>query len=64
MDLCFDILLNMINGALTILNSKGFFLRDSNDKDFYLEKVYYDPEDDELYCEFLKDRFGEVIEND
>ncbi len=50
----FVILMDVINSALKVLNSNGYFLRDSENEKFYIESVYYDPEDDELYCEFIE----------
>ncbi len=51
---CFEILMDIINGALKILNSKGYHLRDPLNYEFYVESVYYNPEDDELYCNFIE----------
>jgi len=54
MNTCFEILMDIINSALKILNSKGYHIRDPLNEEFYIESVYYNPEDDELYCKFLE----------
>ena len=57
MNTAFEILLKMINGALKTLNSKGYHLRDPLNEEFYIESVHYDPEDDEIYCNFIEVRW-------
>ncbi len=52
MNTCFEILMDIINSALKILNSKGYHIRDPENPEFFIENVYYDPENDELYCSF------------
>jgi hypothetical protein len=54
MNTCFEILMDIINSALKILNSKGYHIRDPLNEEFYIESVYYNSEDDELYCKFLE----------
>ncbi len=54
MNTCFEILMDILNNTLKILNSKGFHLRDPLNEDFYVESIYYDPNDDELYCNFIE----------
>ncbi len=50
----FKILMKILNNTLDILNSQGYHLRDDNDKDFYIKEIYYNPDDDELYCEYVE----------
>ena len=51
----FNILLEIINCSLEIMNSKGYHIRDPENPEFFIENVYYDPENDELYCTFKED---------
>lgn len=55
MSVSFDILMEIINCFLKIMNSKGYHIRDSENPEFFIESVYYDPETDELYCSFKED---------
>lgn len=55
MSVSFDILMEIINCSLKIMNSKGYHIRDPENPEFFVENVYYDPENDELYCNFKKD---------
>lgn len=55
MNTCFEILMDIMNSALKILNSKGYHIRDPENPEFFIENVYYDPENDELYCSFKED---------
>ena len=45
----FEILMNILNSILEILNKNGWFIRDPLNKDYYINEIYYDSENDELY---------------
>ena len=55
MNVSFDILMEIINCSLKIMNSKGYHIRDPENPEFFIENVYYDPENDEIYCNFKED---------
>lgn len=55
MNASFDILMEIINYSLKIMNSKGYHIRDPLNPEFYIENVYYDSINDELYCSFKED---------
>lgn len=37
------------------MNKQGFFIRDKENEDYFIDKVYYDPEDDEIYFTLVTD---------
>jgi hypothetical protein len=51
----FEILIDIINGALEAMNTKGYHIRDPLNPEYYIESVYYDPDNDELYCEMVNE---------
>ena len=55
MNISFNILLEIINYSLKIMNSKGYHIRNPKNPEFFIENVYYDCINDELYCTFKED---------
>jgi len=55
MSVSFDILMEIINCSLKIMNSKGYHIRDPENPEYFIENVYYDPVNDEIYCSFKED---------
>ena len=55
MDISFNILLEIVNYSLKTMNSKGYHIRDPKNPKFFIENVYYDSINDELYCTFKED---------
>ena len=55
MSVSFDILIEIINCSLKIMNSKGYHIRDPENPEYFIENVYYDPVNDEIYCSFKED---------
>ena len=51
----FKILMEILNSTLKILNSKGYRIRDPLNKEFYINDIYYDNENDELYFHAISD---------
>lgn len=51
----FNILLEIVNYTLKIMNSKGYHIRNPKNPEFFIENVYYDSINDELYCTFKED---------
>ncbi|NLK93898.1 MAG: hypothetical protein GX275_01725 [Clostridiales bacterium] len=55
-----DVLINSINAQIEELNKANFKLYDSNDVDWYLKNIEYNPLEDRLYFNTKEDRNGQA----
>lgn len=56
MNRALEVLISTINAEINILNANDFKIYDGENPGFYLKKVYYNSEDDNIYCEFKEEK--------
>lgn len=52
----FTTLMDSLNAQIEALNKSGFKLYDAENRDYFIEKIKYDGEEDKLICEFEEDK--------
>ncbi len=51
-----NIILEIINSNIAILNANGYEVYDSENEDWFLKEIKYNPEDDKMYFKCEEDK--------
>lgn len=52
----FNTLMSSLNAQIEALNKTGFKLYDAENREYFIEKIRYDGDEDKLICEFEEEK--------
>ncbi|WP_169738160.1 hypothetical protein [Clostridium akagii] len=55
MDLAFNTLISNLNAQIKALNDNNFKLYDAENREYFIDTIRYDKDEDKLVCEFKED---------
>ncbi len=55
MDLDFNTLMSNLNAQIKALNDNNFKLYDTENREYFIDTIRYDKDEDKLVCEFKED---------